>query len=164
MALGLALASLLGASPRLAQAQGIRGRTVTCGSVDGHYASCPTGWRDARLVRQDSDTRCVRNQNWGVKRGAIWVDRGCRGQFVAAGPAHGRPGYGPGGGGVRVQCGSVDNRYRLCRAEIGPRARVRLVHQDSDAACRQGYSWGYRGDGIWVDHGCRGQFVVERWR
>ena len=39
------------------------GDTVRCGSVDGHYKSCRVRWADARLVRQESDTRCVRGRN-----------------------------------------------------------------------------------------------------
>ena len=145
--------------PSLAQGN----RPVTCGSVNGRLATCPVDWRDARLVHQDSDTRCVRGQNWGVRRGAIWVDKGCRGQFVAAGRGHGggQPGWDRD---IRLQCGSVNNRYRLCQVDLGPRGRVQLVHQESDASCRQGYSWGYNRAGVWVDHGCRGQFVVNRRR
>lgn len=166
-ALGLAGLFALAAPPP-ARAQ-YRNGPVTCGSVNNRYASCPVGWRDAELVHQDSDTRCVRGQNWGVKQGAVWVDRGCRGQFVEAGRGHGHghSGWQPGPGwdrDIRLQCGSVNNRYRMCQVDIGPRGRVQLVHQESDASCRQGYSWGYNRAGVWVDHGCRGQFVVNRRR
>lgn len=169
---GLALASGLGLVAALApvagHAQGYRDR-VTCGSVDGRFARCDVGWRDADLVRQDSDARCVRGQTWGFDRGAIWVDRGCRGQFVPArggwGGGDGRPGWGGGGDrDVSIQCGSVDNRYRLCPVRIGRDADVRLVNNDSDTRCREGYNWGVQRDGIWVDRGCRGRFVIsQRW-
>jgi hypothetical protein len=36
-----------------------------------------------------------------------------------------------------------------------------MVKQRSDAPCRQGYSWGYDHNGIWVDHGCRADFAVR---
>jgi hypothetical protein len=39
---------------------------------------------------------------------------------------------------------------------------VRLVRQMSDARCSEGYSWGWNRAGVWVNHGCRGQFVVDR--
>jgi hypothetical protein len=161
--LGLCGMGALAVSPPVHAQRG--GGPVTCGSVNGRYATCPVGWRDAELVHQDSDTRCVRGQNWGVKQGAIWVDRGCRGQFVAAGRGHGHGGWQPGPGwdrDIRLQCGSVNNRYRMCQVDIGPRGRVQLVRQESDASCRRGYSWGYNRAGVWVDHGCRGQFVVNR--
>lgn len=170
-ALSLAGIMSLGLAPMPAHAQ--RNGPITCGSVNGRQARCETGWRDAELAHQDSDTRCVRGQNWGVDRGVIWVDRGCRGQFVAAGRGGGdwhgdRPGHGgwnPGPGwnrDIQLQCGSVNNRYQLCQVDIGRNGRVQLVRQQSDARCRQGYSWGYNRAGVWVDKGCRAQFVVNR--
>ena len=39
-------------------------------------------------------------------------------------------------------------------------AQVRLVKQRSDAPCEQGSSWGFDTRGIWVDHGCRADFLV----
>ena len=94
--LGLVVGFSFVAAPAQAQRWG-SGQVVTCGSVDGKYTRCSVPWRDAQLVKQDSDTRCDRGRNWGFERGAIWVDRGCRGQFAEAG---GRPG-GPGWGGGR---------------------------------------------------------------
>ncbi len=58
------------------------GRTVTCKSEGFSYNRCPIGHaRDVRLQKNLSDTRCVRNDNWGLDRGGIWVDRGCAGRF-----------------------------------------------------------------------------------
>ena len=36
-----------------------------------------------------------------------------------------------------------------------------MTNQRSGAACQQGYSWGYDRSGIWVDHGCRADFMVN---
>ena len=59
------------------------GRTVTCKSEGFSYNRCDIGRaRDVRLERNLSDTRCRRNDNWGVDRGGIWVDRGCAGRFT----------------------------------------------------------------------------------
>jgi len=38
--------------------------------------------RDVRLQKNLSDTRCVRNDNWGIDRRGIWVDRGCAARFT----------------------------------------------------------------------------------
>jgi len=38
--------------------------------------------REVRLQKNLSDTRCVRNDNWGVDRRGIWVDRGCAARFT----------------------------------------------------------------------------------
>ncbi len=60
-----------------------RGRTVTCASQDFQYNHCRLGpRRHVRLVKNLSNTRCVRGDNWDVDRGGIWVDRGCVGRFV----------------------------------------------------------------------------------
>jgi hypothetical protein len=36
---------------------------------------------------------------------------------------------------------------------------VQLTNQRSGSPCQQGYSWGYDRRGIWVDHGCRADFL-----
>ena len=35
---------------------------------------------------------------------------------------------------------------------------MRRFHARARGNLRQGYGWGYDGGGIWVDHGCRGEF------
>ena len=35
------------------------------------------------------------------------------------------------------------------------------MQQRSESPCREGYSWGSDGRGVWVDHGCRADFAVE---
>jgi len=39
---------------------------------------------------------------------------------------------------------------------------VRLTNQRSGSPCVQGQTWGYDGRGIWVDRGCRADFVTRR--
>lgn len=58
-------------------------RSVVCKSKEYQYKFCSLNrrGRDVRLVRQLSDTRCVRGDNWGTNRNGIWVDRGCSGRF-----------------------------------------------------------------------------------
>lgn len=176
---GAAVASIMLLASPVAHAQG--GGAITCESQDGHFRRCPVPWRDARLVRQTSNSPCQRDGTWGVDRYGIWVDRGCRGQFVPAGyggPGYGGPGYGgpdyggpPGGGWqpgpdwnrqITLHCESRDRRYQLCQVDVGGHGRVRLVRQDSGTDCQEGYSWGWNRAGVWVDRGCRGVFVVDR--
>jgi hypothetical protein len=140
-----------------------------CASNDGRFARCQVPWRDAELVQQASKARCIRDQTWGFDRYGIWVDRGCRGQFV---PARGY-GYGDDYGGGRrpgwgrpqqlqVRCESHGGNYQVCPVELRRDDSVRLVNRFSSADCREGRSWGWSRDGIWVDRGCRADFVVER--
>jgi hypothetical protein len=57
-----------------------------------------------------------------------------------------------------VTCSSDDMRRHYCGVDT--RGGVRIVRQRSDAACRQGSTWGYDRSGIWVDRGCRADFQV----
>lgn len=159
-----------------AQAQG--GRTIRCESTSGAFNRCNMPWRDAALVKQESKGACIRGQSWGVDRQGLWVDRGCRGLFAEAGydrpdygrPNHGRPGNGPGGWQpgpgwdqtIRLQCDSNHKSYQMCMVDVGRRGRVQLVKRMSDARCTEGVSWGWNRAGVWVDRGCRGQFLVDR--
>ncbi|HEY0703659.1 MAG TPA: DUF3011 domain-containing protein [Candidatus Acidoferrales bacterium] len=59
-----------------------------------------------------------------------------------------------------LTCASNNGRYRYCRADT--QNRVQLVRQNSGSRCTQGYSWGYDYRGIWVDRGCRAEFVYGR--
>ena len=150
------------------------GDTRDCGSSDNRRGECRVGWRDARLIRQDSNADCIRGRTWGIDGGVLWVDRGCRGVFADAGgwgggdrpgwgggrPGWGddRPGRGWGGPQQTIDCGSSNGRWGHCNVDT--RGGVRLIRQNSDAACDQGRTWGVDGSGIWVDRGCRGIFSV----
>lgn len=57
-----------------------------------------------------------------------------------------------------ITCSSDDMHRHTCRAKTW--GGVELVKQRSDAECREGYSWGYDREGIWVDRGCRAEFRV----
>ncbi|HEX6773150.1 MAG TPA: DUF3011 domain-containing protein [Acidobacteriaceae bacterium] len=141
-------------------------QTITCSSDNGQRNYCPanTNGADVRMVRQRSDARCTQGYSWGYDRRGIWVDRGCRADFIVTNRP-GRPGGGPGyggpdyGGAQTITCSSDDGGRRFCGADT--RNGVRLVRQRSDARCTQGYSWGYDRRGIWVDRGCRADFVTR---
>ena len=152
--------------------------SVQCESVNMRPATCPVPWREAVLVRQTSNSSCVEGRTWGMRRGAIWVDRGCSGVFAAAGgrPGH-RPGpdHRPGRGGwapgpdwdrdIRLRCGSPQFSYNLCQVDTGRGSRVYIKRQLSDTRCVEGRNWGWNRGGIWVDKGCSAEFIVERrWR
>jgi len=139
-------------------AQGPR-PTVYCASNDNRFARCPVAWRDAQLMQQMSQVRCVRGQTWGFDRGSIWVDRGCRGQFADVRGGWGGPGRpGP----QRIRCESGGGNYQFCPIGLRRDDIVRIDRQLSSASCRQGDSWGRRPDGIWVNRGCRADFIIDR--
>ncbi|MCS6885221.1 MAG: DUF3011 domain-containing protein [Acidobacteriota bacterium] len=59
-----------------------------------------------------------------------------------------------------IRLESHDLQYRYYR--IDTYNQVRLLRQFSKAPCRKDYSWGYDSRGVWVDKGCRGEFLVGR--
>jgi hypothetical protein len=132
---------------------------VRCSSDDGgrHYCQADTRG-DVDLIRQHSEAPCEEGVSWGFDERGIWVDHGCRAEFVAQPndrPEHrGRDG----GPAQSLYCASDNGRRNFC--QLDTRGGVQLVKQRSGAACQEGYSWGVDERGIWVDHGCRADFVA----
>src|SRR5436305_1793310 len=57
--------------------------TVRCESSDGRYVECRTGMLDnVTLSRTLNDSSCVQGQTWGFRNNVIWVDNGCRADFM----------------------------------------------------------------------------------
>ena len=109
---------------------------ITCSSNDGRRNWCDIGpTRDVRLVRQISGSPCVRDSTWGVDRRGLWVDRGCRAEFVA-----GRPGPPPPPPSRIVNCSSNDGRRNWC--DVGRSRDVQLARQISGSPCIRGQHLG----------------------
>lgn len=158
---------------------------VRCESWDGRTAHCRVDTRGGVvLINQLSRAGCWEGRTWGWDRGGIWVTDGCRADFRVLGWSnagwddwrwrndwrdedwrwrqdwrwddrrwrddwrHGR----------RVVCESERGRYRECRIPIG--RHVELVRQFSRGGCQLGVSWGWQRGVLWVDRGCRAEFVV----
>lgn len=134
-------------------------QVLRCESADNRSRFCPADTRGGvRIARQLSDTRCVEGRTWGVRRDGIWVDDGCRADFVL--------GYGGDYGGGRddrgreiVRCESRNGRWTHCAADV--RGRVRIARQLSEARCIEGQTWGQDRRGIWVAGGCRADFRMR---
>jgi hypothetical protein len=158
------------------------GDSVECKSHDRERTRCRVSWRDARMVDQLSDTRCVRGQNWDVDRRGIWVNRGCSGRFVEAGrhgherdradrhdgyrDDHDRWSPGPGWDSrFNVACESQDYEYHFCAVDLGGAGRVTVARQISNSACIEGRTYGSNRAGVWVNSGCAAEFQIDRrWR
>lgn len=138
---------------------GGQGQVVTCSSNDGRRNWCNSFGvrpRDINLSRQISGSPCVRDQTWGVDGRGLWVDRGCRAEFMIGGNwGGGRPG---GPGGQIVNCSSNDGKRNWCNV---PPGNVSLSRQISGSPCIQGQTWGLDRRGLWVDRGCRADFLVR---
>jgi Protein of unknown function (DUF3011) len=143
------------------------GLPVTCSSDDGRRHYCNADTRNGvQMTRQRSGSACKEGYSWGYDRRGIWVDHGCRADFVVRqnNARYNRPdrrddnrsGYR--GRGEMITCSSDDGGRHYCNADTS--GGVRMVNQRSGSACQQGRSWGYDRRGIWVDHGCRADFEV----
>ena len=133
------------------------GSRVTCSSNDGRRNWCDIGRaRDAQIVRQISGSACIRDNTWGVDRRGLWVDKGCRAEFVIGGRPGGPPQPPPA---QVVTCSSNDGRRNWC--DVGGRRNIRFSRQISGSACIEGRTWGTDRRGIWVDGGCRAEFFVR---
>jgi hypothetical protein len=138
------------------------GRQVTCASDDGkrHLFRVDTS-RGVQMTNQRSGSPCIQGQTWGYSRSGIWVDRGCRADFyLGTGYRPGGPGPGGPGYGTTITCSSNNGKRNYCAANTS--RGVRLTNQRSGSPCIQGQTWGYDGRGIWVDRGCRADFVLRR--
>jgi hypothetical protein len=138
-------------------AQGV----LRCESEDGRIRRCPADVRGGvRLSQQLSRTACVQGRTWGYDAGGIWVNGGCRGEFVVGGGygGYGSGGYGSGSYGQQViRCESEDGREHHCAATL---RGATLQRQISRTPCVQGRNWRWDQGGIWVKDGCRGEFAA----
>ena len=131
-------------------------QTISCSSDDGHRHYCSVnGPGQVQLVKRRSDSPCQQGYSWGSDGGGIWVDHGCRADFAVVPYPYGGPDQGN-----TISCSSDDGHRHYCSADT--RGGVRLLKQRSDSPCQQGHSWGFDRRRIWVDHGCRADFLVAR--
>lgn len=135
------------------------GQTITCSSNDGNRHYCNVDTRNGvRLSRQISGSACVQTRTWGYDTRGIWVDRGCRAEFVVGV-------RGPGGNNGRWQqgqvitCSSNNGGRNYCSIPgNGNRNRIQMTRQISGSPCIEGRTWGVDRRGLWVDKGCRAEF------
>ena len=129
--------------------------TVRCESTDGKYVECRTNSLNRiTLSRQLSDASCVEGKSWGYRDNVMWVDNGCRAEFMLAENIYSTPVAAD----KLVVCESINNGRNHCRTDV--KGGVTLVRQLSDNSCVRGKSWGINQRGIWVDKGCRAQFAI----
>jgi hypothetical protein len=143
-------------------------KTVACSSDDGRKNECPADLRGytVRHVDQSSRTECVVGRNWGYNDRGVWVDDGCRATFSfdkSRGGDHPRSGgdrdpvY-SGEPEQRVKCESQDGRRNECDMDLRG-YRIADVREMSRADCDIGRNFGYDDRGVWVDEGCRAEFI-----
>jgi hypothetical protein len=126
---------------------------VRCESEDQRRVHCPMDTAGGvYLVRQLSETPCIRESDWGVEHGGVWVTRGCRAEFGIRGEVDSNSRR-------IVRCESRRGTARTCAVTLRG-AQVRLHRQLSALPCRQDESWGLVRNGIWVSRGCKAEFEL----
>lgn len=68
-----------------AQAQEQKAGAIACESLEGRYRHCSVKDLDPSSVRiEQSQGRreCLQDKTWGVDKGGIWVNGGCRARFA----------------------------------------------------------------------------------
>lgn len=130
---------------------------IRCESKSGRREVCAADTsRGVTLSKQLSLIDCVRGETWGTDRNGIWVDDGCRAEFIVGGAR-----------GVKrpvaeslLRCESTDGRRKFCEADT--RGGVTLSRQLSKTDCVEDESWGWDRRGVWVTDGCRAEFRLGR--
>src|SRR5262249_33070201 len=119
-----------------------------CASNDfyWHFCSIETRGR-VEIARQRSESPCIYGRTWGTGGGGVWVDRGCRADFVVnASERYDGDDYGNNRADGDFQrsrilyCASDDFDFRGCPADTY--SGVRLLRQRSDSPCIYGRTWG----------------------
>lgn len=124
---------------------------VTCESDDGQARHCAMDTsRGVQIESQLSQSPCVEGQGWGYDQRGVWVDHGCRAEFTSATATAGAAAD------QTVRCESGDGHYRFCRAAF--LGGVVLLRQLSNTPCVEDRTWGWKPQGVWVNHGCRADF------
>jgi DUF3011 family protein/ricin-type beta-trefoil lectin protein len=125
---------------------------LVCSSNNGERVYCGADTRGGvQLIRQISGSPCEQGRTWGWDQRGVWVDRGCRAEFAINPP--------PRIEGQRLSCSSNHGERVYCQVDTRGLV-VRMSRQISGSACVQGQTWDWDRRGIWVDRGCRAEFVL----
>jgi hypothetical protein len=140
------------------------GQYVRCESWQYQPARCNMDTRGGVRIQRVIAGNCRQNQTWGWDRNAVWVNGGCRADFVSARGGGGNAGWdnggwgnGGGGGGQIVECSSWQHQPARCSVRVRNSVTIDRVN---GGECIQGRSWGWDRNGIWVNDGCRARFRV----
>ena len=135
----------------------VPGTLVRCESINNGRQTCRVDARDRIVLvnQQLSDNPCIVGRSWGVSndRDEIWVDKGCRAEFQVGGSVVATAAFGR-----SLVCESQNNGKARCPADTS--YGVQLARKISQNECTRGDDWGFDENGIWVDHGCRAEFVL----
>jgi hypothetical protein len=131
---------------------------LVCESQHNKREVCPAKTTHPIFVgRLLSKNPCIEGETWGYDpvREQIWVDAGCRAEFVLASPTSPFPTD----LNAIVSCKSDDGRRRDCAADTSH--GVQVDHHTSEGPCRFRREWGWDSKGVWVSKGCGADFATR---
>ncbi len=117
--------------------------TVVCAAAAGSRQVCEADTSKG-VAPLSASPACVLGRTWGYDETGVWVADGCDATFVLTA----RRG---------LTCGSGSGGRERCDADSS--AGVVLARTIGTAPCALGESWGYDAAGVWVDWGCKAEFV-----
>jgi len=135
--------------------------TVVCESRDGRRHRCAADTLGQITLGRQLTRRsnCVEGRTWGYDSKGIWVDRGCRAEFLIADNGGTYRDRGPSQAMRTLVCESNGSQRTYCRADA--RFGVQLTRQISRTNCVLDRNWGSDQNGIWVSNGCRAEFSLN---
>lgn len=134
--------------------------TLRCESRNNKLQRCNVRTHNRVDLIRVIGGRCSKGRDWGFTANQIWVSGGCRAEFGY--------GYANNGGyptplpqpiddyAGTLRCESWSYKYQQCN--VPTNNRVDLTRKIA-GKCNAGRQWGYTGDYIWVDKGCRAEFA-----
>jgi hypothetical protein len=135
-------------------------RTVRCESQNNGKTRCAADTSyGVQLAQQLSTNGCELGRDWGYDQNGVWVDNGCRADFRVGGYRNGTTGSMASSSAPTLRCESKNGQRNYCRADTG--FGVTLIQRLSDSSCARGETWGYDQNGVWVDRGCRAEFLLD---
>jgi len=131
---------------------------VVCESNGGRSTCKARPYSRITLVRQLSNQPCDEGGSWGYdpERGEVWVDQGCRGEFIVGVSKEGAKTETLD---AIVVCRSLDGKKTKCPADTS--AGVQFFRSLGEGRCRFDKEWGYDRKQIWVKDGCSAEFAVR---
>ncbi len=143
---------------------------------------------DLRMVRQNSQQPCIEGRTWGRHGNRVWVDQGCRADFVIGpdnydnrtsqgGPDynhdrdHDRDHQGPGWDRPPAYySGNFSDGHSHCSSGQGSgpvfcQSGGAFSYANPlrvNSACVQNRTWGVSQYGLWVANGCAGEWEIKR--
>jgi hypothetical protein len=130
----------------------------------GHDDHGGGDWRGGHDDNRGGDWRGGDRWGRGGGNGGGWGHGPGQGGPGYGNPGYGNPGYGyPPPGQIKrqsvINCNSIDYQFARCMVN-GPVVSAQITQQLSNSACVLGQTWGYEGNSVWVNQGCKANFVV----